>query len=55
MNGVFYPCCKQWHPSPASHRTGPKGECVIAVLSKPMKDRPSVSPAPPLNADYYIR
>lgn len=53
MNGVFYPCCQQWHPSPASHRTGPKGECVIAVLRKPIKERPSLSPVPAQGTGYY--
>lgn len=55
MNGVFFPCCKQWHPSRESHRTGPHGECVIAALRKPMKDRPDVSPAPALPTLGFVR
>jgi hypothetical protein len=56
MNGVFFPCCGQWHPSPASHRTSVRGVCVVAALRKPMKERPDVSPAPAQPSwGYYIR
>lgn len=54
MTGVFYPCCNQWHPSPASHRTGPRGECVMAALRKPIEKRPAISPAP-AQMGWYVR